>query len=619
MSLSIRHMLLCLTFALLFCGAADAAQPVLSADGTIHQLVRWRGHTWLGTAGGLQQVALKGQSIRVIRTWGTRQGLPSLQVRALLPQGQRLWIGTEKGLSVLRPKGTLHKVASIKRIRAMVWWKRSLWVATFGHGLYRVSPKGRQLHMTFSRYEKGPLSQRNRLTSLAVLGGTLWFATAGKGIAQLRRASRRPLVQWWDHRKGLPGVFVFRLLTHGRHMFIGTSQGLAKLTASRGVFRLTRTWRASTLVAKGFLPSIMDLAWQPDKKGKRGRLWLCSIGGKVGPLGGPVQTGRPLLPGLPRCHFLNNTLWVTGQSSQRSSGLYALSPSKRSVIIHYKRSGLGSPNVATMLWHRRTLWVGTFARGLYVYKRGRWRHHKEVYRQINHMLSDTAGTLWVATNRGLYRKRRRDRRFRRIYRGPCDLHTNALSANNTHLAVASVSGVAVYHFGRRRWTCFNKHKGLRHKHFFATLLTPKGTLWVGGSDGLVSRDLTQRRGRWRFYSTLQRHLPDDWVTTLYWDRGTIWVGTYAKGLASYDTRRQQWQQYHNTRKLFINPNAALRVGTDRYFGTMQGLLRLRGAKAHKKILTTHHGLTGNDVTALAPTTKGIWVATRSGVSFHKYH
>ena len=82
----------------------------LSADETVNAAT-WDGDTaWLGTAHGLVHV----QNGRVVKRYGTAEGLPSATVRALLPVGGKLLVGTEEGAAWLEGEH-LRPVAEMRK------------------------------------------------------------------------------------------------------------------------------------------------------------------------------------------------------------------------------------------------------------------------------------------------------------------------------------------------------------------------------------------------------------------------------------------------------------------------------------------------------------------------
>jgi len=596
-------------------------------------MLDWKGYLWLGTDGGLLQMSRRGNGLNKHRVYTTLDGLTHMRIHALFGNGSTLWIGTESGLAKAKWLGRGLKVVKtfpIKRVRGITAWKKQIWVATFGHGLYMLGQGGKAKPFVFSRggIKRAPLYPQNRLTSLAVFAERLWLASMGHGVAMLTptmvlqmkkaRKTRLRRVRWLRKGKELPDDYVFQLTASKKHLLVSSTGGLRvfkKARSLRARFPLRSAMRVNTtkLLSRGFLPAMIGAFVLPKSSRKRAslskRLLLCSVGHRVGFLGRGASrrwARRMKRTSLRFCGLYQNKLWVG-----LSEGIVELGLSPMRWRRWHRINALPSDNIASLAYQGRRLWVGTFDKGLSSLKGGKWRRYPEVFRQINQVVVSPEQDVWVATNRGLYRKKKRHRRFYRVYRGPCDVHVNGLFADKAGLYVASVSGVAVYSKRTHRWKCYRKRQGLKQKHFFVVLRTPDGTLWAGGSDGLVSFD-----GRkWRHYTRLQRHLPDDWVTTLFWHRKRLWVGTYSKGFSTFDPKSKKWQIHSDTKRFYVNPNAAAASGHLHLFGTMQGLVLWKNGTYQVK--TSRHQLAGLDVTAMVKGQKGWWIATRSGLSLVK--
>jgi signal transduction histidine kinase/ligand-binding sensor domain-containing protein len=158
--------------------AAVTLASALAPDGSI----------WYGSASGLHH-ARDGQ----LRTFTREDGLPAQDINALrFDEAGNLWIGTGKGLAVVRPGGRIEAVAAFPR--DSVWsidtdGEGGLWVASFGTGLARL--RGSQL-TTFGVAQGLPTT--NARTVYRARDGSVYVALTGSGVYVWRGQGFVPLL-----------------------------------------------------------------------------------------------------------------------------------------------------------------------------------------------------------------------------------------------------------------------------------------------------------------------------------------------------------------------------------------------------------------------------------------
>jgi ligand-binding sensor domain-containing protein len=174
------------------------------------------------------------------------------------------------------------------------------------------------------------------------------------------------------------------------------------------------------------------------------------------------------------------------------------------------------------------------------------------------------------------------------------------------------------------WTVFNSETSdLLDRSVSALTIGPKGTVWVGGSNGGVSR--LDGDGHWQAYSdaSTQGGLPNASISALaIGANGELWIGTFAKGLTRLD-KSGKWRTYTRTntkgaladdyiRALVSDSAGVLWVGTYN-----KGLSRLDrdGLWSTYTEASTNGGLPSNIVDSLAISTDGsLWVGTIRGAA-----
>lgn len=184
------------------------------------------GGVWAGTySQGVLRLDAQG---KVVVRIGAGDGLPSLSVRAVLPDGEDLWIGTTGGLVRWRdgkarrytaadgvPDGSVQ--ALYRDAQGIVW------IGT-DRGMTGLSPGG----STRAWLGEQDFPGQNAFDFLRDASGDLWIAS-DRGLLRLRGER----FQVYDHRVGLPRDKVFRVIDDGR--------GYLWLSSNHGVFRIARS------------------------------------------------------------------------------------------------------------------------------------------------------------------------------------------------------------------------------------------------------------------------------------------------------------------------------------------------------------------------------------------
>lgn len=430
------------------------------------------GSIWIGTAGGLNR-----QKDGKLRSYTTKEGLVSDDVLAVLEdKSSRLWIGTGGGLSLLEggrfagfeasaelggmevrslsltPDGDLWAASprmlmrlragavveqyrneqlpfrdSIQRIALAA--DQSLWIATFGGGLFRLRAGGFEHYgpgqglasgvvlsllpepdnSLWAGTSEGGLNRlRPRRISMvgpseglsdtaanAVLrapDGSLWIATLGHGLNRYRNGHMRV----YTTRDGLSSDTVLSLYWSqptGR-LWVGTEDGALNWLEGDRFRRLP--------LRPGSRPA--KIYEQQD-----GVMWVGTTKGLFRIENGAVARVYTTANGLP-----SNVILAIGQDSDGSLWLgtgNGLSHYQNDRFTNYAAAhqpGTYGPRVNWIYEDsRRVLWLGSVGNGLGRFQNGRltWIGTAQGLNDnvVYSVLEDNREELWLSTNRGICR------------------------------------------------------------------------------------------------------------------------------------------------------------------------------------------------------------------------
>lgn len=379
---------------------------------------------WVGTSNGLLRLERIDGPDPVLApdVFDSRNALPDSSVRSLAEtvsaDGRRaLWVGTERGLSVLRdgvwtrydaasglPRGP---IASLQPGRSQEG-KPVMWAGIFGAGLVRFEEDGSwRLFGTRS----GLPAKYIYSMLLTEPDSTLWVATAA-GVARLER-------ELWvliDSRFGLPsngaiGLGEADFPDGERSFWVGTLSGIVRLKDG--------DWQRFKPPSAAESPVVLDATNTVEEDGTS-VFWMASYDGLYRHARGrwtlfdssnsplPFNWATVLLA-TPDRDRKGDSLWVG-----TTNGLALLEKSRWQVF----RAGSGPPGEKIRALLRTeapgaepAVWVGT-DKGLARYSGGRWTDvhppclpHRGVYSLQATPGRDGTGWLWIATRGGLARVR----------------------------------------------------------------------------------------------------------------------------------------------------------------------------------------------------------------------
>ena len=532
-------------------GMTDAPVRALAEDQS--------GNLWVGTRGGISRF-----DGNTFTNFTPKDGLSNAEIRSLLcARDGTMWIGTASGLNRYEggqftqygPKQGLPD----KPIWAMIEDHNGmLWLALRGGGLARFDGE------TFVTYGlKDGLPNENVFDLAEDSFGSLWLAT-GAGMVQFQ-ASRFRL---YGAAEALPSTDVSNVLVdRNNQVWCGTFGG--------GVARL-ENGRFVTLNRSNGLPDDYITSMAEDYEGNLwcGTRWsgVCHLGSEMfanytatsSGIGGGVITGVAQTP--------DGALWF----ASINSGLSRLDKTGQ-----FQRFGVKDGLLEESIWaifvdHLGRLWIGS-SQGLTCYTDGKFQTYRfeqfiPAGTRISCIVEDTQGWIWLgsdsASSPGLLAFDGQQFRQYGLEQGLPHAQINALVRDREGtIWVCSDNGLS-----RFDGQSFHEIKGLPNKYVQCFHEDSQGQLWIGTSNGLCLIDRTQ---------VLRVYRPEDGLVSnsvycLTSVKKTLWIGT-RQGISAFDG-----QQFRNfTVKDGLISNDISRTGSlvvddgSIWFGTNEGAVHCR--------------------------------------------
>jgi ligand-binding sensor domain-containing protein len=196
-----------------------------------------QGKLWLGTNGGGMSTydPFNGRW----RTYTEFDGVAGKVVSAVLASGDRIWVGTEKGISLFvwnetegdyfwKENYLAEKGVPVRNVRAFLDWEDQIWVGMDG-GVARARYRhpdfvpNLQDSASWTNYDESHGLTHNQVNCFVLVNSTIVAGTNG-GVSAFSEST------WVSWSVGLPpGTAVYDLLVNGRKIWAGTSVGLYML------------------------------------------------------------------------------------------------------------------------------------------------------------------------------------------------------------------------------------------------------------------------------------------------------------------------------------------------------------------------------------------------------
>lgn len=259
------------------------------------------------------------------------------------------------------------------------------------------------------------------------------------------------------------------------------------------------------------------------------------------------------------------------------------------------------------------LWIGYFDRGIDIMDDSlsvKYHLENDDIRIIRHLKKNPkTGRIYAATSRGVIRIGN-DFRYDIINKehGLISNEVSHINFTPEGEVYSTAGGVTINRSGlMRSLYVFN---GLGSNHTYSSVFSA-GNLYVATLNGMsVVRDMKVISN----HSTLNSHLPHNWVTALADDAGgNIWVGTYGGGVALL-SKDVTWKEIDFPfKKIDVNNNAILHTGRFLLIGTLSNGIIIYDT-AEDEWIKYNRNLPSGNITALSIYGNYILIGTDSGLA-----
>lgn len=529
----------------------------------------------------------------------------------------------------------------------------ALWIGTYGGGLNLFDRETE----TFSRWQHDSSDSKSIASDYIICllvddAGVLWLGTEDAGLMRAEKTDSTTLIfTQWVHDvndpQSLSGNEVICLYedTHGT-LWVGTSSGLNRFDRATG--RFTRFYNEPDNASSLSSNYIEGIAGDDS-----GTLWIATHGGGLNRYDRRTETfkcwkhelGNPKSPSTNFLYAIQldhqGIIWI----GTDNAGLDRFDP-VAGTFTNYHHSpsdphSLSDNEVISMLEDRSgVLWIGTSEGGLsrltskhrtsgaFVH----WKHNPSDPHSLsnNRVLSfyeDKAGSIWIATTKGLNRFDRESGSFDFFaveQDNPASLSnylTSVWGDTDGIIWVASWGG-GVYLFDPKleTFTPFPYSKGR-----ISTLLEDQfGTMWIG-SPGEGLHRFNPKNGILKILS----HEPGDSeslsnndVQCLYEDKsGDLWIGTHGGGLNLFNRKNERFKHWQTVAgdSLSLSNNIVRCIYEDKigrlWIGTAGGLNRFDHENGRFYRYSEKDGLPEDVVSGILEDDAGnLWLSTHGGLS-----
>ena len=341
-------------------------------------------------------------------------------------------------------------------------------------------------------------------------------------------------------REGLPQYMVRTVAqTHDGYLWLGTMEGLARFNGIEfEIFDPRNT------------PALRDQRIHTLFEDRGGTLWIGTFdGGVIRQRDGVFERIDGVPSAITIVQARDGALWFGG------SGVYTRLFNGQ--LTRHEAAG----EVNALLEDRKgTLWVGT-SKGLYV--DGQLR----LAGSVVSLAMDNGGAVWVGTSSDRI-VRISGEKQETLKTGLATAYINALFEDSRGTMWVATSPTGLLRFRDGRFEQLDKRNGLPSNAIHGIAEDREGSIWFGTDNGVARlKDL-------KFVNYTTRHgLSDDVIRVVLESRnGGLWIGTYGGGLNLLrDGKVTTFGEAQGLANLFIrtiaeDPNGDLWIGTDRGLG-----------------------------------------------------
>jgi ligand-binding sensor domain-containing protein len=535
--------------------------------------VRFRDSYYAATSGGLVQYSEDGA---MIRHYTVTDGLPESDLTALAVFHDKLYIGTRTANLIEFDGGDFRQFRWTDRkaqaVTAFLNDGDRLLIGTFDGGLLEFDG-------AVFREIKADNRRISRINCLVKETEKLYVGTFDDGLWIYESAI-------WTHfttANGLPSNRVVGIAVKDKNTLAATDFGLAILQQDK--FHALR-----------ILPAVSSLL-QFDK-----RIFLSRANGEIYTFDESLKefTAEKNMTDA-RLTVVDEKLYLLG-----NRGVYTYDVNKFKQFAQAENDSLTDNFISALAIDRTgNLWAGTFRRGIDVFaENGKRLAHLETenIREINY-LQAAEKTVSAATSQGLLN-------FKPDYSVASISKKDGLPSNSiTHFsgdALATAKGLAFTENGKPR--ILSAVNNLPSNSVYTTLRIGK-TLYAGTLGGLAQIDNKRVTRVWKDSNS---KLTTNWVTSLFYANGRIFIGTYGGGIFELLPSGEVHSFEGETGKFAVNPNALASDGERLYAGTLEGAkildLQTHEWKSVKSVLPAE------TVMSITTDEKSVYFGTTNGIA-----
>ena len=567
----------------------------LSSLHDVKDMVLHEGFVYLASRGGLLKFTL---SMEFAESYSQLNGLSDLDINCLFSYDGSLFIGSSKGLTVIREdqvSSTYINSPDFGGITDITEYQGELLLATRGAGVFKYDLSG------FSpAFSNVPGADFKDVTCMHAWNGGLAVATRDKGVYILQGAS----FENYTAKEGLAADHVTSLAGEAE-LLVATVEGVSKVNSNLKLSPWLESRMASALLEQ------------------EGSVYLGTLDGRCNQYIRGASRSNWIFGNRYQPAVTRKIVQIAGQVwALTSNGAFSLAGKSSSLLELPGDISLQGNYVASMVvGSKGQLWLGYFDQGVEVFdsrlKQVKYFSEPEL-KTIKHLVFDPREEyVYAGSSKGFTTI---DSRFSisNISReeGLINNEVNHISVlNSGEISLATGGGLSLLtENGVKSIYAFH---GLINNKVFCQLETELDYGAISGRKLLVGTlgGISVVKGQRVLASITPENsqLPIHWITAMAEVNGAVFIGTYGGGVAVINPDGSWAEMPEFMKKLEINPNAFM--DSEEYFlaGTLdQGILLLDKEASRWQVL--QEGLGSLNVTAFAQDESRYYIGTDSGVT-----
>lgn len=547
------------------------------------------GMIWVGTANGIYTYNPANEDFTHLRIkTSKKQEITGIVRDIKKDKSENIWMAIQDEGLFCYSKGKRMKMYPIKgvNIRKIVFdLSGNIWIATYGHGIMKLNPKYSQIQQFQIAHSTEKLSENNFNDLYLLNSEQLLVGTVNRGV-QLFNLTTKTFSPFLEKDKDGNPLFVRRIYkTENQELWIGTETGIY-------IYDL-KTHKVTNLQHfPNDMYSLSDNAIHSLYQDREGGMWIGTFFGGVNyytssysyfekyyPINGENSISGKSISEF--CEDAQKNIWI----GTEDAGLNVFNPTTKT----FTKEPVPAKNIHSLLYDNGKLWVGTFSNGLYVINLKNKSIHSYRNSSSNNSLSDdniysiykdSSGKIWIGSMTGLQYYSPTSDSFVRVQEKMIKNQVNDIIEDyKGTLWIATIGdGIFSYDKFSRKWTNYptpiNNHERTG-KMIICFLQDQKNRLWVG-TEGAGLCTFDRKTNSFSKAITSDEGLPNDVIYKLIDDyRGNIW-GTTNKGIFKLNPENRKIFVFTHTNGLLgdqFNYKSGFKSSNDKiYFGGVKGFI-----------------------------------------------